>query len=345
MISVIKKLLIIGVVLLAVAAGGFQYSKQQMAHFLAQPMDIVSNTLVVIPKGSTLNSTLAIFAEHNWINSSPFSRLIPRFHPELVNVKVGTFELVPGDTVQSALDKVIAGKEYQFSITFIEGSRFEEWLTTINQAPGLTHKLAGMTEQEIAKLLGIDQPNVDQPKLEGQFLAETYHYTDGMSDVQILKRAHSQLMSVLNSAWEKRDPALPLKTSYEALIMASIIEKETALESERKRVASVFINRLNKKMRLQTDPTVIYGLGEKYDGNIRKKDLTTATPYNTYVIDGLPPTPIATAGRASIEAALAPDETTYLYFVASGHGGHIFSDTLAEHNKAVRNYINKMRQK
>jgi UPF0755 protein len=339
-ISVVKKLLIIVVVLLAIAAGGYQYSKQQVEVFLAQPISLESSSLVIIPKGSTLNSTLALFEEHHWITPSLFSRLVPRFHPELIKVKAGTFELAQGDTLVSALQKFIAGKEHQFSITFIEGSRFQDWLTILAEAQGLTHKLTGLKERDIAKLLAIDKP-----QLEGLFLAETYHYTDGMSDVQILKRAHSQLTEVLDKAWQQRDPTLPLANSYQALTLASIIEKETSLESERKRVASVFINRLNMKMRLQTDPTVIYGLGDKYDGNIRKQDLLAATPYNTYVIDGLPPTPIATAGRASIEAALSPDVTKYLYFVASGSGGHVFSNTLSDHNKAVRSYLHKMRQK
>jgi UPF0755 protein len=165
-----------------------------------------------------------------------------------------------------------------------------------------------------------------------------------MSDLEILKRAHRNLNSILNEHWESRQDNLPLKDRYDALILASIIEKETAVDSERKTISSVFVNRLNRNMRLQTDPTVIYGMGDKYDGNIRKKDLQTRTPYNTYMINGLPPTPIAMAGKASILAALNPEQTRYLYFVASGKGGHVFTRSLTEHNRAVRAYLRELRK-
>ncbi|MFA0232494.1 endolytic transglycosylase MltG, partial [Vibrio sp. 10N.261.45.A7] len=196
-----------------------------------------------------------------------------------------------------------------------------------------------MSEKEIAEKLGIENE-----KLEGLFLAETYHYTYGTSDLDLLKRAHRDLMNVVNEEWENRADKLPLKSPYEALILASIIEKETAVASERERVSSVFVNRLNKRMRLQTDPTVIYGMGDSYDGNIRKKDLRTPTPYNTYTMSGLPPTPIAMAGKASINAALNPEKSNYLYFVASGTGGHVFSKSLTEHNRAVRAYLKQLRK-
>ena len=165
----------------------------------------------------------------------------------------------------------------------------------------------------------------------------------GTSDLDILKRAANKLQQVLDEQWSLRQKDLPLDSPYEALILASIIEKETAVESERERVAAVFVNRLNKRMRLQTDPTVIYGMGDKYDGNIRKKDLRTPTPYNTYTIFGLPPTPIAMPGKASIKAALSPEDSRYLSCVARGDGGHVFSKTLAEHNRAVRAYLKQLR--
>lgn len=196
-----------------------------------------------------------------------------------------------------------------------------------------------MSETDIAEKLGIENE-----KLEGLFLAETYHYTYGTTDLDLLKRAHRDLMNVVNDEWENRADKLPLKSPYEALILASIIEKETAVASERERVSSVFVNRLNKRMRLQTDPTVIYGMGDSYKGNIRKKDLRTPTPYNTYTMSGLPPTPIAMAGKASINAALNPEKSNYLYFVASGTGGHVFSKSLTEHNRAVRAYLKQLRK-
>jgi len=195
-----------------------------------------------------------------------------------------------------------------------------------------------LAEADIAQKLGIEQQ-----KLEGLFLAETYHFPFGTTDLEILKRANRRLEKILDQHWANRQPNLPIKTPYEALILASIIEKETAIASERGRIASVFVNRLNKRMRLQTDPTVIYGLGDAYDGNLRKKDLRTPTPFNTYTIFGLPPTPIAMAGEASIKAALNPEQSNYLYFVASGSGGHVFSKTLNEHNRAVRAYLKQLR--
>ncbi|MNE28808.1 putative aminodeoxychorismate lyase [compost metagenome] len=192
------------------------------------------------------------------------------------------------------------------------------------------------SETELAQELGIDNG-----KLEGWFLPETYAYTTHASDISILRRAYQDMKTFLQENWEKRQADLPYKTPYEALIMASIIEKETGQPDERAQIASVFVNRLRLGMKLQTDPTVIYGVKDRYDGNIRRSDLTDVNPYNTYVIDGLPPTPIAMPGKASIEAALNPKSTDYLYFVAKGGGAHYFSRTLDEHNRAVREFILK----
>jgi UPF0755 protein len=278
--------------------------------------------------------------EQGWIKSNDVSRLVRRLHPELTQLKAGTYLLQPGLNLTQTLELLKSGKEHQFAITFVEGSTFKEWREALVGASHLEHELTGLSEADIAVKLGLEHE-----KLEGLLLAETYHYTFGTSDFDILKRASSKLQQVLNTQWEKRQDKLPLKTPYEALILASIIEKETAVEEERERVASVFVNRLNKRMRLQTDPTVIYGMGDKYDGNIRKKDLRTPTPYNTYTIFGLPPTPIAMPGEASIEAALNPESSKYLYFVASGTGGHVFSKSLAEHNRAVRAYLKQLRSK
>jgi UPF0755 protein len=193
--------------------------------------------------------------------------------------------------------------------------------------------LGGKSDADMRALFGITESST-----EGWFFPDTYRFAPGTADVDILKRAHNAMKKRLADAWAARDPAIPLKTPYEALILASIVEKETGLASERPMIAAVFMNRLKRPMRLQTDPTVIYGMGEKFDGNIRKRDLTTDTPWNTYTRDGLPPTPIAMPGAASIKAVMNPAETQSLYFVARGDGSHEFSRTLEEHNRAVAKY-------
>ncbi|EKO3562497.1 endolytic transglycosylase MltG [Vibrio fluvialis] len=335
----IKKLVSLLFTLLALAAVGYFYVTKQVDVYLSQPLDIQSEQLVTIPSGTSLNGALSLMTKHGWIDSQFAEKLVRRFHPELTQIKAGTYQLMPDMKLAQALKLLVSGKEHQFAITFVEGSRFSEWMAILEQNEQLKHTLTESSEADIAKQLGIEQS-----KLEGQFLAETYHFTKGVSDLDILKRAHRKLEGILNSAWETRQENLPLTSPYQALILASIIEKETAVESERERIASVFVNRLNKRMRLQTDPTVIYGMGDNYDGNIRKKDLRAPTPYNTYVINGLPPTPIAMPGEASIRAALNPEQSAYLYFVASGNGGHVFSKNLTEHNRAVRAYLKQLRQ-
>lgn len=334
----IKKLTIACFILLLLALAVVFYAKSQAENYYQQPLNIQEKQLVTIQHGKTLHSALASMESDGWIKANTFSRLLPHLHPEIVHIRAGTYQIQPGETLQQVLETMVSGEEFQFTITFIEGSRFDEWRKQLASASNLEQKTQDMTEADIANALG-----ESHDKLEGLLLAETYHYTAGMSDLDILKRAHQSLMRELDKAWETKQSGLPLKTPYQALILASIIEKETAIESERQRIASVFVNRLNRGMRLQTDPTVIYGLGDKYDGNIRKKDLSTPTPYNTYVINGLPPTPIAMPGVDSIKAALNPEQSRYLYFVASGNGGHVFSQSLAEHNRAVQRYLKQLR--
>lgn len=337
----IKK--IISLVLIAALGLGFAgvWAFSQSKTYIHQPIKLDEAAIITIPAGSGFGRTLAILTEKGWIEEPALlARLLPRLYPEVTRIKAGTYQIQTDMSLYQVLEVINLGKEHQFAITFVEGSRFQDWLAQIAQDPYLVHELQGLTEGEIANKLGIPYP-----KLEGLFLAETYHYTLGTSDVDLLKRAHQKLNRVVEKHWQQRQEKLPLNNSYEALILASIIEKETALDEERERVASVFVNRLNKGMRLQTDPTVIYGMGEAFDGNIRKKDLRTPTPYNTYVINGLPPTPIAMPGEASIAAALNPESSPYFYFVASGKGGHVFSKTLAEHNRAVRAYLQELKKK
>lgn len=334
----IKKITLFLLLLAVIAAAGYGYVTKQVEQYVTQPMQLEQERIFTLKPGTSFNRVLFELSEQGFVNESKFSKLVGRLYPELTQLKAGTYLLEPELNLTEALKLFKSGKEHQFAITFVEGSTFKEWREALIEASHLEHVISDLSEVEIAKELGLKHE-----KLEGLLLAETYHYTFGTSDLDILQRASNKLQQVLDQQWEKRQEKLPIKTPYEALILASIIEKETAIEEERERVASVFVNRLNKRMRLQTDPTVIYGMGDKYDGNIRKKDLRTPTPYNTYVISGLPPTPIAMPGEASIAAALNPEHSKYLYFVASGKGGHVFSKSLAEHNRAVRAYLKQLR--
>ncbi|MEZ9784736.1 endolytic transglycosylase MltG [Vibrio breoganii] len=334
----LKKIITLCIICILLAGAGLFYVWNQLDGYVNQSVKIDEPTLVTIESGTSFNSLLNRFEKDGWIEPSDFSRLLRRAHPELTQVKAGTFQVQPNLTLKQTLLDLVHGQQMQFSITFVEGSTFKEWRTMFDEAPHLIHTTKDMTEAEIAEAL-----QIDREKLEGLFLAETYHYTVGMSDLDIMKRSHTQLNRVLEQYWGQRQDKLPLKNAYEALILASIIEKETAVPEERPLVSSVFVNRLNIGMRLQTDPTVIYGMGDKYKGNIRKRDLQTPTPYNTYTKYGLTPTPIAMVGEEAIAAAVDPDDSKYLYFVASGDGGHVFSKNLRDHNRAVQEYLRKLR--
>jgi UPF0755 protein len=248
-------------------------------------------------------------------------------------IKAGEYALTPDITVQQLLDMISRGDVIQYPATIIEGWTYHQLQHYLNGIDGIEHHPAALRTQDIMTALGYSEASP-----EGLFLPDTYYYTRGMSDLQILRRAYEAMTQLLQQAWKQRAPNLPYESPYEALIMASIIEKETAVASERGQIAGVFVRRLQKHMRLQTDPTVIYGIGEAFDGNLRSRDLHTDTPYNTYRHYGLPPTPIAMPGSESIRAALHPEEGDTLYFVARGDGTHQFSATIAEHNKAVRKY-------
>jgi UPF0755 protein len=257
----------------------------------------------------------------------------------LSNLKAGEYKLTPGLTIPQILTIIAEGRAIKYAITFPEGWSLKEILQAIAQTPNLEKKPPNLTVAEISSQLGISEQNP-----EGWFFPDTYFFEKKASDVSILKRAHKKMQDVLQEEWQHRELDLPYKVPYEALIMASIVEKETGAKSERATIAGVFTRRLTKGMLLQTDPTVIYGMGDKYKGNIRANDLTTPTPYNTYVIQGLPPTPIAMPGRDAIHAALHPDKGNSLYFVAKGDGSHQFSETLAEHNRAVNSFQKHKKQ-
>jgi len=253
-------------------------------------------------------------------------------------LKAGEYVLKQGLTMPEVLAVFVAGKSRQYSITFPEGWSFKQMLAEIQKNPHLEKTLGSMDFRSIMAKVGSEYKHP-----EGLFFPDTYFFDKKTTDIALLKTAHDKMKLVLQTEWENKEQKLPLETPYQALILASIVEKETGAASERAQISGVFTRRLKKGMRLQTDPTVIYGMGDRYKGNIRYKDLRQATAYNTYVIKGLPPTPIAMPGQLAIHAALHPEEGKSLYFVAKGkgEGTHVFSATLREHNNAVNKYQRK----
>jgi UPF0755 protein len=252
------------------------------------------------------------------------------------SIKVGEYQLNNGLTAATLIDKMVAGETLQYRVTLVEGWTFNEALDAIQGSDKIVSVLQGLNPAEMLAQISPTFKNT-----EGILFPDTYFYTAGSTDLDLVRRASARLESILQSEWEKRLGALPYKTPYEALIMASIIEKESAASSERGHISGVFIRRLELGMRLQSDPTVIYGMGDTYDGNIRKADLQEVTLYNTYRVNGLPPTPIALSGFDSIHASLNPESSDYLYFVAQSDGSHYFSSSLQEHNQAVARLINR----
>jgi UPF0755 protein len=249
------------------------------------------------------------------------------------NLQAGDYTLNRNVTPYQLLLSLNHGKATQGSVTFIEGRTFVQMRIKLEKNDAVKQTVSVLSESEVLKKLGSEYTVA-----EGLFFPDTYYFDRNTADTVMLQRSYDAMKSKLNDAWSKRAADLPYKNSYQALIMASIVEKETGKASERPMIAGVFINRMRLGMRLQTDPTVIYGMGAQYKGNIRKKDLLTDTPYNTYTRNGLPPTPIAMPGLASIEAALHPASTKALYFVGKGDGSHAFSNNLEEHNRAVVKY-------
>lgn len=251
------------------------------------------------------------------------------------SIKAGSYEVEVGAgvTAWQLLEKLTAGDVTQTEVVIVEGKTFRELRTRLDAHPDLRHDSAGLSDGEILQRIGAGEPHP-----EGRFFPDTYLFARQSSDLAIYRRAYQAMQRRLATAWEGRDPSVPYRSIDEALVMASIVEKETGAAADRGKVASVFVNRLKRGMLLQTDPTVIYGLGASFDGNLRKRDLLADTPYNTYTRSGLPPTPIALPGMASIEVALRPPPTDLLYFVARGDGSSVFSRTLEEHNRAVNKY-------
>jgi len=286
-----------------------------------------------IRAGSGLRSAARQMSEAG-LGFAPWQfELLARLLGQEAKIKAGSYEARSGLTPLALLDKLTRGDVTQTEVVFIEGWTFRQIRAALDAHPELRHDSAGLSEREILTRLGAQETSG-----EGLFFPDTYLAAKGSSDLDVLRRSYRLMSARLNDEWQKRAPGLPLATPYEALILASIVEKETGLAADRPKIASVFINRLRLGMRLQSDPTVIYGLGERFDGNLRKADLLADTPYNSYTRAGLPPTPIAAPSLASIQAVLAPPQTPYLYFVARGDGSSVFSRSLDEHNRAVDRY-------
>ena len=293
-----------------------------------------------IETGTPLRRVTADLAERGLLDEPWLLATYGRITGEATQIRAGEYQLDAGTTPLTLLAKLVAGDVYLHQITIVEGSRFAEVLVALRAHPAV--EATGLDGAAIMSALGA--PGVHP---EGQFFPDTYRFPYGTPDVEVLRMAHSALASRLEAAWLNRSPDLLLANDYEALVLASIIEKETALATERRLIAGVFHERLRRNMRLQTDPTVIYGMGEAFDGNLRRQDLERDTPYNTYTRSGLPPTPIALPGAASLEAAVSPEINGAIYFVATGRGdgSHYFSTTLEEHERAVRSYLQQLRSR
>ena len=337
-----KKFFVFLLILLLILGGVGFWGYQKLTEFVHTPVNVTQDQLLTIERGTTGSKLAALLEQEKILEHADLLPWLLKLQPQLNKVKAGTYSLTGVKTLQDLLDMLNSGKEAQFSVKFIEGKTFKEWRKNLENAPHLKQTLQGKSDKEIMALLDIPavaKAVYEWNNMDGWLYPDTYNYTPNSTDLELLKRSTTRLQKALDKAWNERDENLLLADPYQMLILASIVEKETGIAAERPQVASVFINRLKANMKLQTDPTVIYGMGENYTGNIRKKDLETITPYNTYMIEGLPPTPIAMVSESALQAVAHPDKTDFYYFVADGSGGHKFTRNLNEHNKAVQEYL------
>lgn len=335
-----KRFIKLSTVLFLLAAVAVAWIWFDVNQYLDEPLPIQQTQAYEIKPGANFIRVVNELKQAGVISQSRYLRWYGRLTGKARQIKAGEYEIPVGLTPRQLLDMMVIGKVRQYALTLVEGWNFRQVMDAVHSHPALEHTLQNLDDAAI--MVRLDHPD-EHP--EGRFLPDTYHFPKGLSDTAFLKRAYDAMVQTLAREWESRAVGLPLQTPYEALILASIVEKETGLASERQAIAGVFVRRLEKGMRLQTDPTVIYGMGERYDGNIRKKDLLADTPYNTYTRGGLPPTPIAMPGRDAIHATLHPDESQNIYFVSKGDGSHHFSATLEEHNDAVIKYQLKGRKR
>jgi UPF0755 protein len=311
----------------AVAAGAFL----DFQHYITSPVGEDEESIVYeVRKGASLGVVARELHAQGLIERPLYWKLLARLEGKTRSIRLGEFRLSGAMSPSEILDTLVSGATVQYSLTVLEGWNFRQLMAAVAAHPQLI--ATDITQDPDRLMTHLGQPGMHP---EGWFYPDTYHFPKGTTDLAFLERAYGIMASTLEQEWSGREPDLPLDSAYEALILASIVEKETAVASERPMIAAVFLSRLRKGMRLQTDPTVIYGMGERFDGNIRKSDLLRDTPYNTYTRAGLPPTPIALPSGAAIHAVLHPAETDALYFVAKGDGSHHFSATYDEHRDAV----------
>jgi UPF0755 protein len=335
--NVIYKILGV-VILLASFAGGWVLMDYEQ--FVTNPLPIPAQGYRhIIAPGTSLKHFANELQQAGLLPHPLYLRWMASLGGKKQGIKAGEYLFAPGITPPQLLEQVVTGVVIQHALTVVEGWTFVQLLDDMRKNDAIDQTLTGLSDDEIMARLGYPGQHA-----EGRFLPDTYHFPRGTSDVAFLRRAYQSMETHLNEEWRQRDQGLPYQSPYEALIMASIIEKETASSEERAEIAGVFVRRLERKMRLQTDPTVIYGLGSRFDGNLTRRDLVTDSPYNTYVHAGLPPTPIALPGLASIHAAMHPAAGDAMYFVSRGDGTHKFSATLKDHNEAVRRYQTGVRR-
>ena len=330
-------LALLAVVAVAIWLGWRQYER----HWLNEPIAaLVGPRNFEVPQGASLSAVARDLEKQGlmersgtWLRYATGAGLATR-------IQAGEYRLLPGTTPATLLAQFVSGDMVLHALTLPEGWTFHQGLAAIQSHPAIRAELRGLTDAALMARLGLQEQSP-----EGQFFPDTYRFPRGTSDRELLLQAHARLEHELQAAWAGRAKDLPIESPYEALILASLVEKETAAAEERPLIAGVFVNRLRKGMRLQTDPSVIYGIGEKFDGNLRRGDLLEDTPYNTYTRAGLPPTPIALSGRAALEAAVRPSVTDSLYFVATGlgDGRHYFAESLVAHNANVSRHLANLR--